>query len=44
LEVAAIAEKGVTLFASSTRATNVAGAPEIMAQFGAEQLPKLHAL
>ena len=28
----------------SSRPREVAGAPEIMAQFGAEQLPKLHAL
>jgi hypothetical protein len=42
--LAAIAEKGVGYAICVLNPPEVAGAPEIMAQFGAEQLPKLHAL
>jgi len=42
--LAAIAEKGVGHAICVFNPREVAQAPEIMAQFGAEQLPKLHAL
>ena len=43
-EAAAIAEKGIGHAICLLNPREVAGAPEIMAQVGAERLPKLHAL